>query len=79
MPSMPKALLQFVSKKSSRSLRHSSGRIKTIGIETDDVIEDSGRSTPTVDTGVKVKRRDTHEETLGPCTRSCGRLYEWTQ
>jgi hypothetical protein len=49
-----------------------------VGVETDDVVEDPGRSTPSVDTSVKVERRDTHNETLGRPAFACGRLYTWT-
>jgi hypothetical protein len=38
------------------------------------VIENVGRSAPPVDTGVKVKRRDTHAKTLGGLECGCGRL-----
>ena len=36
-----------------------------VGVQTHDVVENVRRSTPAVDTGVKVKRRDTHVKTLG--------------
>jgi hypothetical protein len=42
------------------------------------VVKDPSWSTPSVDTSVKVKRRDTHNETLGGSTWTCGRLYGWT-
>jgi hypothetical protein len=38
------------------------------------VVEDPCWPTPSVDTSVKVERRDTHNETLGPSTCTCGRL-----
>ena len=55
------------------------GEDQKIGVETHDVVEDPSRSTPSVDTSVKVERRDTHKETLGPSTWACGRLEAWTR
>jgi len=55
------------------------GKDQQIGVETHDVVKDPSWSTPSVDTSVKVERRDTHNETLGRPTCTCGRLYGWTQ
>jgi predicted PhzF superfamily epimerase YddE/YHI9 len=52
------------------------GQDEHVGVEFHDVVEDPGRSTPSIDAGVKVKRRDTHQETLrrgrGPVWQSLG-------
>ena len=40
------------------------GQDQNVGGEAHDVFEDPGWSTPSVDTGVKIERRDTHSKTL---------------
>ncbi len=43
------------------------GQDQHIGIKTDDVLEDTSGATPSVDSSVKVERRDTHYKTLRGC------------
>lgn len=40
------------------------GQDENVGVQSRDVLEDPGGSAPSVDTGVKVERRDTHFKTL---------------
>src|ERR1017187_9703673 len=43
------------------------------------VLEGAGGSAPSVDTGVKVKRRNTHVKTLRRKDRPCGSLFRWNR
>ena len=56
----PESRLEFGHEVLARLGAPQLGQDEHVGVQTHDVIENVRRSTPTVDTGVKVKRRDTH-------------------
>jgi hypothetical protein len=43
------------------------------------VLEGASGSAPSVDTGVKIKRRDTHSKTLRRKDPPCGSLFRWNR
>ena len=52
---------------------------KYVGLQRERLGERAGWSAPSIDTGVKVKRRDTHVKTLRRTDRTCGSLFRWNR
>jgi len=70
----PEALAQLVEEVVPVLAAPEFGQDQDVGVQRRDVVEDLRRAAPSIDAGVKVKRRDTHTETLRRRHVGCGRL-----
>jgi hypothetical protein len=55
------------------------GTDEHVGPQAERVLDGASGSAPSVDTGVKVKRRDTHVKTLRRKYPPCGSLFTWNR